>query len=111
MNVSAEQIYEYILAFQRVYPGVSPSFRDIMNAFRISSTSVVANLIADLRHDRQLETYSENVRGIVLTNTALLHKDELEQMGIDWVKIELMRNQSKRELINGTVNGNGRRSS
>jgi len=112
MKLKTDHAYEYILAFQRVYPGVSPSYRDIQKALGVSSTSIVHHLIEELRTNRILRTYSENVRGIVLADTAILTKDELESMGVSWETIEGLRNKSMEEIKNAagrehTSNGEG----
>lgn len=98
--IHPDQILDFILTFQKAYPGVSPSYRDIQVKFGLSSTSTVAKYIEELSADDVLQPFSDHVRGLVLSETALLTRQELEQLGIDWSFAQSLRSQSRNELEN-----------
>lgn len=79
-----ERIYEYIRLYQRVYAGLSPSFRDIGEYFGLS-TSQVSYAVDALKRDGKLQVRLDDAsaRSLSVVNGFFLTEDELVRAGAD----------------------------
>lgn len=97
VQASAEDVLDFIKSFQKAFPGVSPSYREIMKAFDIQSTGTVSSRIEQLYNEGELEPYREfaGFRGLICSDTALLTRKELESLGVDWAKVKKIQEKNK----------------
>lgn len=102
VQASAEDVLDFIKSFQKAYPGVSPSYREIMKAFDIQSTGTVSARIEQLYNEGELEPYREfaGFRGLICSDTALLTKQELENFGVDWKKVKEIQRRNQLSVEN-----------
>lgn len=112
--MSEEDIFDFILDFQRAFPGVSPSYREIMSALGISSTGTVRNKMQGLIDSGQLEVYREyaGFRGLLIPGTVMVTKQDALSAGVSaesWERLVEIREKVNREVkahLKG-MNGNG----
>lgn len=109
IKVSSEEILDFIKSFQMAYPGVSPSYREIMFAMGIQSTATVKDKLGILTEEHEVEPYfngSNVYRGIILTDSVLLTREEARELGVDWKKLVSLK-QKNRKTVEVYLDGYG----
>lgn len=102
-NVRAKVI-EFIENFQIAYPGVSPSYREILEGVGRTSTGSLGAVIEKMVYNGELEKYDAgSSRGIILPNTVLLTREMVEQMGLDWYKLKTFQSIARSKVKPKTV--------
>lgn len=97
MHKDYSSIYRYIKHFQTAFPGTSPSFREIGDAFGLS-TSIVSSRLKDMVEDGILIMHGEGQSRSICAEGYFLVDEDLKKLGVDMDKIEALRKKSKVEL-------------
>lgn len=99
MATVKDKVIQFIETFQIAYPGVSPSYREILDGVGRSSTGSLGAVIERMEANGDLEKYdSGSSRSILLPNTVLLTREMAEQMGLDWHKLEAIRDNARQKI-------------
>lgn len=102
-RVQDGKIIEFIEEFQRAYPGISPSFREMMAGVEIHSTGTMKNRLLKLAAEDKLAIYREflGFRCIMLADTILLTREDAEKVGITpeiWSKLVGIKRRAERKM-------------
>lgn len=99
MSERTDAVLKFIRTFQQAYPGLSPTFRQIMEAVDIPSTSTVAYYIEQLTRQGEIElTDRENQHGMVLPDMVILSKKDAIKLGLDWPDLVSRKIQARVRL-------------
>ena len=101
-KATTDEVLGFIRTFQKAFPGISPSYREIMEEFDIHSTGTMNTKMKELEAEGLFEPYSNdgkpNYRGILFHDTVLLTKADADELGLDWNKITTVRKQALAEF-------------
>ncbi len=86
------RVLNFIEAYMKAIPGMSPTYREIQDGVGIASMAKIKQAISELERSGLIKVYGGK-RGIVLPSSVLLTKDDAAELGIDWnLLVEIREN-------------------
>lgn len=89
----------FVKLYQQAFPGLSPTYRSIMDAAEIPSTSMVAYYAQQLMDNGVLDDIDLTLRkGVLLKDAVLLTKADARALGLDWDRLLGYKERARQQL-------------